>query len=293
MKVVSYNTHYAIGKDDRYDLQRVVESVRGADIIALQEIERNYTPPYQSSQPEGIAELMPDYYWVFSAAFDLDGSEKLADGKVINRRRQHGQMLLSRWPILGKRYYPLPRIDAGDQFNMQMGVLEGVVDSPCGPLRIYVVHFGSVSSEERQRQAKFIIKLLRNAPREGGIWTGQADTHADRDWSAGSATPPMPESALLIGDFNTETDSLEYEMLASAKNEDGSPLLTDIWSGLNPGKSGTTWSPNPSRPGDEASALLDYCFVTADMVPQATSSWIDEDADGSDHQPIWIKFRDS
>ena len=38
MKIVAYNIHYAIGKDERYDLERVVTAVEGADIIALQEV---------------------------------------------------------------------------------------------------------------------------------------------------------------------------------------------------------------------------------------------------------------
>ena len=31
MKIVTNNIHYAIGKDNRYDLERVVDEVRGAD----------------------------------------------------------------------------------------------------------------------------------------------------------------------------------------------------------------------------------------------------------------------
>ena len=76
MKIVSYNIHYAIGKDDKYDLDRVVDSIRGGDLIALQEVERHYGLPDGPTQPEDIAVRLPDYYWVFDAAFDLDGSEK-------------------------------------------------------------------------------------------------------------------------------------------------------------------------------------------------------------------------
>ena len=52
MKIVTYNVHYAIGKDNRYDLQRLIDSVKGADIVALQEVERNYGPPDGPSQPK-------------------------------------------------------------------------------------------------------------------------------------------------------------------------------------------------------------------------------------------------
>jgi hypothetical protein len=67
-------------------------------------------------------------------------------------------------PISSKRYYPLRRLNVESEFNMQMGVLEGVVDTPVGVLRVYDVHFGSVSGEERELQASFVVKLVRDAP---------------------------------------------------------------------------------------------------------------------------------
>jgi len=290
MKIVSYNTHYAIGKDNRYDLDRLVDAVRGADIIALQEVERNYGPPDGPSQPEDIATLLPDYYWVFDASFDIDGSEQLAHGKIVNRRRQHGQMLLSRWPILSKRYYPLPRLEITSEFNMQMGVLEGVLLTPVGGLRLYNVHFGSVSSDERQLQASFLTALVRDAPNQGGAWTGPAEESPDRDWSAGMSQPPMPENALVLGDFNMHPDSPEYKIMATALTTNNEILLTDIRARKNPDSKVLTWHPNPGRPGNEAAALLDYCFGTSDLVARTKSSWVDESAEGSDHQPLWTEL---
>jgi endonuclease/exonuclease/phosphatase family metal-dependent hydrolase len=290
MKIVTYNTHYAIGKDDQYDLDRIAASVQGADIIALQEVERNYGPPDQPSQPEDIASLFPHYYWVFDAAFDIDGCERNPDGTVLNRRRQHGQMLLSRWPILSKRYFPLPRLHIDPEFNMQMGVLEAVLDTPTGALRIYNMHFGSVASEERLRQANFILELVRDAPSQGGAWTGSASESPDRDWSAEMTQPPMPESALVLGDFNMQPNSPEYAVLSTAANENNGPLLTEIWTALNPGRNVLTWHPNSSRPGNEKAARLDYCFGTPDLAKRAMSSWVDQEAEGSDHQPLWIKL---
>lgn len=296
MKIVTYNIHYAIGKDNQYDLERVIDSVRDADIIALQEVERNYGPPDGPSQPEDIALLLPDYYWVFDAAFDIDGSIRNSDGSITNRRRQHGQMLLSRWPIHYKRYYPLPRIRIDTQFNMQMGVLESVIETPLGWLRVNNVHFGSVASVERQRQARFAIKMVRDAPAEGGAWTGPAGEHAERDWSAGQPPPPMPASVVMLGDFNMLPDSPEYASIATASatatafDEESDPLLTDIHEKFNPGENIQTWHPNSGRSGDEESARLDYCFLTSELVTGARASWVDEAADGSDHQPLWIEL---
>ncbi len=290
MNIVTYNIHYAIGKDDQYALDRIVDSVRGADVIALQEVERNYGPLDGPSQPEAIASLLPDYYWVYDAAFDIDGSEPKPDGTILNRRRQHGQMILSRWPISSKRYYPLPRINTESEFNMQMGVLEGVVDTPIGTIRVYVVHFGSISSDERQQQAEFIVSLVKNSPLQGGAWTGPASDSPDRDYSVGALQPPMSENAVVLGDFNMQQDSPEYEIITTAMNHENQLVLWDTWASVNPDNNIMTWHPNPSRPGGEQSARLDYCFVTPGLANHVIASRVDEDSVGSDHQPVWLKL---
>ena len=290
MKIVTYNIHYAIGKDLKYDLNRIVESVRYADIIALQEVERFYGPPNQPAQPEEIAALLPDYYWVYDAAFDVDSSKKQEGGAVFNRRMQHGQMLLSRWPICSKRYFPLPRLNVEYAFNMQMGVLEGIIVTPMGPLRIYVVHFGSESGEERVFQSKFINDLVLNVPDQGGAWTGPAEENPDRDWSGGRSKPPMPVSAVVLGDFNMVEGSKEHIELTTTLNTSGMPLLVDIHSRLNPNAKVNTWNPNPGRNDNQKSAKLDYVFVTTDLVPLVSNAWIDERATGSDHQPVWTEI---
>lgn len=35
LRFVTYNIHYSQGKDGRYDLARIADEVRGADVIAL------------------------------------------------------------------------------------------------------------------------------------------------------------------------------------------------------------------------------------------------------------------
>jgi endonuclease/exonuclease/phosphatase family metal-dependent hydrolase len=290
MKIVSYNIHYAIGKDEGYDLERVVNAVRGADIIALQEVERRFDTPQSPSQPEDIAALLPEYYWVYDASFDIDCSERQANGHIINRRRQHGQMLLSRWPIITKRYFALPRIYIDNEFNMQMGVLEGIIDTALGPLRIYNVHFGSVSSEERQQQAQRMLELVREAPSQGGAWSGPNGQFSERDWCVGNSEPPMPATAIILGDFNMEPDSPEHQLLCHSQDADGAALLTDIWALRNPGRKIMSWHSNPAKAGPAERALLDYCLVTETLATLASASWIDEAAAGSDHQPLWVEF---
>lgn len=288
MKVVTYNIHYAVGKDLRYDIERIVDAVRDADIIALQEVERNYGPGRQC-QPEVISGLLPDYYWVYGAAFDIDASTKDSLGKVCNRRKQHGQMILSRSPILTRRYFPLPRLGIDHTCSFQMGVLEGLVDAPRAPLRVYAVHFGSVESRERQEQAHYLRRLVNEVPTRGGAWTGPAEAHADRDWSDGAKPCPMPVDAIILGDFNMAPDTPEYQLVTSDDPIDGSSGFIDARSCESEPGGSPTWSPLPNRSDEFRNSMrLDYCFVTSSLSERIEASWIDGEAPGSDHQPVWL-----
>ncbi|RUX06698.1 EEP domain-containing protein, partial [Mesorhizobium sp. M2A.F.Ca.ET.037.01.1.1] len=75
MKLISYNIQYGYGSDGRYDLSRAARLVDGADIIALQEVERHWLRTNEDDQPEVLSRLLPDYYWVYGPAFDMDASE--------------------------------------------------------------------------------------------------------------------------------------------------------------------------------------------------------------------------
>ncbi|TIX31723.1 MAG: EEP domain-containing protein, partial [Mesorhizobium sp.] len=107
MKLVSYNIQYGFGSDGRYDLARAARVVDGADIIALQEVERHWQRTNEDDQPEILSRLLPDYHWVYGPAFDMDASER-RDGRIVNRRRQFGTMVLSKLPIVWSRLHTLP-----------------------------------------------------------------------------------------------------------------------------------------------------------------------------------------
>src|SRR5438046_2034782 len=103
MRLVSYNTQYSLGKDRRFNIARIADTVRGADIIALQEVERFYKRSGFLDQPVELAKLLPEYHWVYGPTLDLDASGEIAHGQPLHRRRQFGNMLLSRLPILSTR----------------------------------------------------------------------------------------------------------------------------------------------------------------------------------------------
>lgn len=52
MKIVSYNIRFGLGLDQRIDLGRIAETVRDADIIGLQEVERLWKHSGMTDQPD-------------------------------------------------------------------------------------------------------------------------------------------------------------------------------------------------------------------------------------------------
>ena len=87
MKLISYNIQYGYGSDGCYDLTRCAKLIDGADIIALQEVERHWQRTDGDDQPEILSRLLPDHYWVYGPAFDMDASEK-QDGRKSAKRNK-------------------------------------------------------------------------------------------------------------------------------------------------------------------------------------------------------------
>ena len=290
VKLVTYNIRYSLGKDGIYDLERVVDAVRGADIIALQEVTRNFRQVADADQPDRIAELLPDFYWIYGPPVDLDASARHA-GKCAKRGRlQFGNMLLARWPILSARLLLLPRRRTYDITNPQCGALEGIVDCPGGPLRVYSVHLNFLNPEERMAQIDFLLPMALDVPRNGGALSGPGGLYN------GEAVPvvPMSEDFVVMGDCNLKPDSPEYERIVGEPDHyEGMHVvaghLVDTWvQAGHPRDEGVTCY----EEADSSTSIgrLDYGFVSAGLAGKVKSAWIDEAASGSDHQPTWFEL---
>ena len=198
MKFVSYNIQYGFGADGRYDLERVAKVVAGADVIALQEVERLWKRSNEDDQPEILARLLPHHHAVYGPAFDMDASSRSADGRVVNRRRQFGTMLLSRFPILWSRLHLLPMRKVVRPLNTQNAALEGLIRTPSGPLRVFSLHLTHIGVEERLEQIAFLKARHLRVPFEGGPWSG-VDDEPERNWSHGEDEPEAPHRRDLDG----------------------------------------------------------------------------------------------
>jgi endonuclease/exonuclease/phosphatase family metal-dependent hydrolase len=305
MKLVTYNIRYGLGLDQCYDLERIADAVHGADIIALQEVERFWERSGMVDQPEVLGQFLKGYYWVYSPVFDMDASEIQENGHILNRRCQFGTMLLSRWPIISSKIFVFPKISTTENYNMDTGGLEGVIETPFGPIRIYSVHLSAMNARERLLQIDGLLKLHHYASRQGGAWTGSCDykdpierkIFIDGGWTAGGVPPAMPNDAIIMGDCNFEAETEEYcrfvgkiDPLCGRVIQ--SDLFVDSWSVAKKriGEVATSWWPDPPEREPGHGLRLDYCFLSSRFSSKVEKVMLDLDAVGSDHKPYWVEL---
>ena len=286
MKIVTYNIQFGLGKDNRYDLARIAGEVADADIIALQEVERHWQRSGCVDAPAVLASHLPEHHWVFGANLDMDASYRDDAGRLVNRRRQFGTMILSRLPILSSRNHPLPKYGTLTQHSIQQGALEVVIATGrAGPVRIYSLHLSHLSAATRMPQVEALLEIHARAPAEGGAWCGDHPDPA-AGWTEGEM-PPMPADALLLGDFNFEWNDPEYERIVgplSARHGRLNRLtgFVDAWVAAG-------------HREDEGATIdrgrrIDFCFVSSPLASRVRACRVDAGAVGSDHQPLWVEM---
>lgn len=289
LRICTYNIQYGLGKDHRFDLERVAHEIGDADIICLQEVEQHFPETAETDQAAVIASLFPSHHWVFGAGVDLDGDYRDASGTLHHRRRRFGNMILSKTPILTTNTHLLPKHDLLEQLSLQRCALEAVIDVETGPLRIITTHLAHASPAERQDQIAALLQIIGTGNRSG-VWSG---TRHPQHWADVGPPPPCPHRTLLMGDFNLTPDSPEYELLVGPFDQAhgrlaGQDHLIDAWvsTGSGPFDQPTcTEEPRGARP--RRHVRLDYLFTTPDLGAAVTSMSVDTDAVGSDHQPVF------
>ena len=285
MRLASYNIQYGFGRDGVLNLERIAEAVNGADVIALQEVERFWQRSQMHDEAQSIADILQDYHWVYGAGVDLDASFRDERGRLHNRRRQFGNMLLCRRPILSSRNHLLPKYASLGPMSIQRSALEGVVETGIGLVRFYSVHLTHLTRETRMPQIETLLEIHRRAPVEGAAISG---AKVSQDWTVDGIPPALPADAILMGDFNFEPLSEEYDRITGPVSPYGGRVT-------NPEGFVDAWVAAGHDEGDGFTAdikgrstRLDYCFVSARLRERISAARIDNEAPGSDHQPIWV-----
>ena len=271
-KVVTYNIQFGIGLDGAYDLERIVDAVKDADIIALQEVTRGFMRNEGRDMVAEIEALLPDRFAVHHMPADVDFGSTVAEGKAVSKRFQFGNMILSRWPVLSARGHLLPRSMRTASLNLQRGALEALIETPAGPFRFYSVHLDHIDPQERLAQILALKDIAFSVPHTGAAITGLGEY--------GFKELPRAEDFILLGDFNLEPDLGEYrDMLI----ENGH--LVDA-SGAD---TGWSWTDPANR---DRVKRLDYGFATPAFAERVSKVHVDRSAEGSDHMPVWLHVGD-
>ena len=285
MRFVSYNIQFGRGRDGEVDLERIAREIRDADVVALQEVDRHWRRSGGTDQPALLARLLGMRHFVYGPGVDLHLED--AGGAPAGARRQFGNLLLARRPLLFARNHLLPKYASTGPMSVQRSALEAVLDTAAGPVRVYSVHLTHLSAATRLPQVERLLAVHRDACREGAPIACGA---IKEEWVDEGLPVAMPREAILLGDFNLEPDSEEYARLAGPPSAYGGRIanpegFVDAWTAAgHPEDAGITADIH-GRP-----VRLDYCFVSTPLAGRIRSARVDDDACGSDHQPLWVEM---
>jgi endonuclease/exonuclease/phosphatase family metal-dependent hydrolase len=143
---VTFNVKFARRIERAADLLREHEELRGADIVALQEMDGEGT--------ERIARALGMDYVYYAAV------------RHPAHDRDFGNAILSRWPLSDDRKLVLPYLSRFR--DMQRIAVSATAATPLGPVRVYSVHLetlGGIKTVNRQRQAAAIVRDAWRYPR--------------------------------------------------------------------------------------------------------------------------------
>jgi endonuclease/exonuclease/phosphatase family metal-dependent hydrolase len=261
----TYNIHYGVGADGRYDTARTADALAEADIACLQEVVRGWPQNGYADQTAEIGRRLNRYYR-FHGPMEADASTVDAAGRVTSRRKSFGNVLMSRWPIAWSRGVMLPKTRLDDGFDLQRGYIEAVVTAPSGPLRIYCTHLSHIGPAQRLPQVEALLAAVHDADTKGATWDGAGPA----EFLFQEPALPMPAAAIVAGDFNFTPDDVEYPKITEAG-------LIDACSRM----SGETF------PGE---GRIDHVFVTPDLASKVTRAWVNSATPASDHWPVFVDF---
>ncbi|GAB4212820.1 MAG: endonuclease/exonuclease/phosphatase family protein [Rhodoferax sp.] len=161
LRVVSYNIHKGVqglGPLRRLEIQNLAQAVRDlqADIVCLQEVRafnrkeaRWFAHWPVKAQTPYLAP--PGYHWAYHT-------------NAVTRHGEHGNALLSRWPVLRVAHE-----DMSDHRFEQRGLLHAVLDAPGQPLHVLVLHLGLIRGS-RARQAQQVLRYVaREVPADAPL----------------------------------------------------------------------------------------------------------------------------
>jgi endonuclease/exonuclease/phosphatase family metal-dependent hydrolase len=277
MRVVSWNIHWGCGKDGRIRIHAIIDVLRrlNADVICLQEVAANH--------PELEGGASANQFKQLSGALGAFQAIEHATSEIYRHHtpRLFGNLMLSKHRITQVQRHMLPwPADPASPAGMPRGVIEAVLDSPRGRVRVLTTHLEYYSPLQREAQVRDLRRLHAEACARDQ--TPSLDVHLDAPFQLG----PRPGSAILCGDFNFSPGSSDYAALLAPPDDARTLPLVDAWQASHDGQ---TRPPTVGLHGykwPDHADCLDYFFVTNDLAPRIRSVEVQSETAASDHQPI-------
>lgn len=282
MKLLSWNIQWGCGMDGRVDLARIaadIDALGNFDVICLQEVAVNF-PGLAGSRGENqvaeLAALFPGYTPLYGAATDVP------DGR--GGRSRFGNLILSRLPVGQVWRHLLPWLAESGAPSMQRTLVEAVVESDVGPLRVMTTHLEYYSQPQREAQ----IDAIRRLHGEACAMSGRAFLPEEAGGSF--EVFPRPVDAILCGDMNFPAWAPERARIL-APFSGNEPAFRDAWDVLHPGEPhAPTCGIHPVDFVDRPECF-DFVFLTEGLAARLVAHGIDAATAASDHQPVWVVLR--
>jgi endonuclease/exonuclease/phosphatase family metal-dependent hydrolase len=280
ISIVTWNVQYGWGADGVLDLDRIaatIQAMADADLICLQEVSRHDPELDDGAGADQAAFFSARFFQhepYFAAALDRLGTTR-------SRRRQFGNMILSRLPVLEIRSFPLPQPAEPGVKHMRRVAVEAVIGGAGGPFRITTTHLEFHSAAQREAQ----IDALRAIHAEACANTARPPL----DPGEGTYTVvPRPPAALICGDFNFVVDDPAYRRM-TAPFADGASALRDAWRlrhGERPHE--PTCGIYDHEQWKEGAHARDFFFVSEALAGGVKNVVVDTRTNASDHQPVLL-----
>ncbi len=277
MKIITWNIQWGLGADGVFDPSRIIahaKTMADFDVLCLQEVADNW--------PDLKGDASEDQFAIFARllpGFDAIAGVALETRDAAGRPKRFGNMMLTRLPVVQVMRHILPW-PARATNNMTRGLIEAVVMTEAGPLRLLNTHLEYSHPEIRAAQ----VETIRRVHEEACARTGTPRNDA---WGTYKFTPSTP-SAVLVGDLNMKPEDPLLGRL-SAPFDAGAPAFRDAWTLLH----GAAPHPITANIVDQSFApahCCDYVYVTEDLVPRLRSITCDGDTRVSDHQPLLVEL---
>jgi endonuclease/exonuclease/phosphatase family metal-dependent hydrolase len=170
VRLITFNTHHGVGEDARHDLPRLAKVLHSvdADVICLQEVDRYFGERSEDVDQALLLSRALDMQLAWGPAID----EPRVGGGPTAGRRQYGNALLSRLPILVSDVHRLP--GGGEPRSALRTMLE--LDG--GTLWVTATHLTTRSVAERAEQVA-ALAALHTDQMEGGVLVGDFNTDPD------------------------------------------------------------------------------------------------------------------